>query len=79
MKDLPRLVQLVKQGTNTESVNIVSNLGEHSGQTVFHPHIHVIPRHKGDNLIQHPQPMGGMIKTDDAKEVLTKFGVSNNL
>ena len=31
-----------------DGYNIGMNLGESAGQTVFHLHIHVIPRYKGD-------------------------------
>ena len=33
--------------------NIGMNIGEDAGQTVFHSHIHIIPRRKGD--IQNPK------------------------
>ena len=31
-----------------DGYNIGINVGQHAGQTVFHVHIHVIPRYKGD-------------------------------
>jgi histidine triad (HIT) family protein len=31
-----------------DGVNILQNNGEAAGQTVFHLHVHVIPRFKGD-------------------------------
>lgn len=34
---------------NCDGFNIVQNNGETAGQTVFHFHIHLIPRYKGDN------------------------------
>lgn len=36
--------------------NIGINCGEVAGQTIFHAHIHLIPRFKGD----HPNPRGGV-------------------
>ncbi len=33
-----------------DGVNILQNNGEAAGQTVFHLHIHVIPRYKDDNV-----------------------------
>ena len=36
--------------------NIGMNCGESAGQTVFHAHIHLIPRRDGDT----PQPRGGV-------------------
>jgi len=32
----------------TTDVNIYMNNGSHSGQMVFHAHIHIIPRYEGD-------------------------------
>ena len=36
--------------------NIGANSGKSAGQTVFHAHIHLIPRREGDT----PNPMGGV-------------------
>ena len=36
--------------------NIGMNIGEDAGQTVFHFHIHIIPRRKGDT----ENPRGGI-------------------
>tara|TARA_B100001287_G_C22218483_1_gene315837 strand:- start:118 stop:498 length:381 start_codon:yes stop_codon:yes gene_type:complete len=36
--------------------NIGMNIGEDAGQTVFHCHVHIIPRRKGDIL----NPRGGI-------------------
>ena len=33
-----------------EGFNIVQNNGEIAGQTVFHFHMHLIPRYKGDKV-----------------------------
>ena len=39
--------QWIKEG-KMEGFNVGMNMGECAGQTVFWPHIHFIPRHKGD-------------------------------
>ena len=36
--------------------NIGMNIGEDAGQTIFHCHIHIIPRRQGDT----PKPRGGV-------------------
>ena len=36
--------------------NIGTNIGESAGQTIFHAHIHLIPRRTGDT----PYPRGGV-------------------
>lgn len=40
-------VFLVENGY-ADGVNILSNMGEAAGQTVFHAHVHVVPRLIGD-------------------------------
>ena len=70
---------MVKGAFGADGVNIVSNLGEASGQVVFHPHFHVIPRREGDGLIKHPGPADGMIGAEAAAaclESLAKAAVS---
>ncbi len=37
-----------------DGVNIMMNNREHAGQTVHHPHIHLIPRFKGDGFTLWP-------------------------
>ena len=39
-----------------DGYNIGINCGEAAGQTVFHAHLHVIPRYRGDD----PAPRGGV-------------------
>jgi diadenosine tetraphosphate (Ap4A) HIT family hydrolase len=39
-----------------DGYNIGVNVGAVAGQTIFHVHIHVIPRYRGD----HPAPRGGI-------------------
>jgi histidine triad (HIT) family protein len=51
-----RLVALaIEKGLDADGVNIAMNNREHAGQVVGHPHIHVIPRFKGDGLKLMPQ------------------------
>lgn len=40
----------VKAATGCDGVNILQNNGEAAGQTVFHLHVHVIPRFDGDKV-----------------------------
>ncbi|MCR5201669.1 MAG: HIT family protein [Lachnospiraceae bacterium] len=40
----------IKKTLNCDGINILQNNGEAAGQTVFHFHIHIIPRMSGDNL-----------------------------
>lgn len=45
-------VRWQNQGGNTlyDSVNFITSVGEAATQTVFHLHIHVVPRAEGDGL-----------------------------
>ncbi|MCR5625660.1 MAG: HIT family protein [Lachnospiraceae bacterium] len=40
----------MKKVLNCDGINILQNNGEAAGQTVFHYHMHIIPRFKGDNV-----------------------------
>lgn len=41
-------IDLMEEDSSIEGFNIGINAGEVAGQTVFHCHIHLIPRRKGD-------------------------------
>ena len=55
--DLVRHVKdLLQEKFDPQGFNIGVNCGETAGQTVFHAHIHIIPRYTGDV----PTPRGGV-------------------
>ncbi len=43
-----KLATVMKERLGCDGVNLVQNNGEVAGQTVFHFHLHVIPRYKED-------------------------------
>lgn len=45
-----RVARNLKQELNCEGMNIVQNNGTIAGQTVFHFHLHLIPRYAGDGV-----------------------------
>ncbi len=45
-----KVAKAVKEATGCDGVNILQNNGVEAGQTVFHYHIHIIPRFKDDNV-----------------------------
>jgi histidine triad (HIT) family protein len=45
-----RLAQRVSQRLDADGVNLLNSCGSAAWQTVFHFHIHVIPRYEGDPL-----------------------------
>jgi len=66
-----RIVALaVEKGVGADGVNIAMNNREHAGQVVYHPHVHVIPRFKGDGLKLMPQRA---YKEHEAEETLKKI------
>lgn len=48
--------ELLQKQFEPQGFNIGVNCGEAAGQTVFHAHIHIIPRYAGDV----PNPRGGV-------------------
>ena len=50
-----KLAIAVEKGVQADGVNIAMNNREHAGQVVHHPHVHIIPRFKGDGLRLMPQ------------------------
>ena len=44
-----KIAAALKKLLNCDGVNILQNNGEAAGQTVFHFHVHIIPRYEGDN------------------------------
>lgn len=45
-----KIAAAMKAELNCDGVNLLQNNGEAAGQTVYHLHIHLIPRYKGDNV-----------------------------
>ena len=44
------VAKAVQEETGCEGLNVVQNNGEVAGQTVHHFHMHIIPRHAGDDV-----------------------------
>ena len=54
-----------------DGYNIVQNNGEAAGQTVFHFHMHLIPRYQGDGVELTWKP--GSLTDEDRDEILAKL------
>lgn len=54
-----------------DGYNLVQNNGETAGQTVFHFHLHLIPRYKGDAVGIGWKP--GKLTEGDKEEILSKI------
>ena len=50
MKIAKKIAEVLKKTFNCDGINILNNCGEAAGQTVFHLHIHVIPRFNNDTV-----------------------------
>jgi diadenosine tetraphosphate (Ap4A) HIT family hydrolase len=48
--------RITEKDRSVTGFNIGTNIGESAGQTIFHAHIHLIPRRNGDT----PHPRGGV-------------------
>jgi diadenosine tetraphosphate (Ap4A) HIT family hydrolase len=55
--------EIADSDSTVEGFNVGTNAGEVAGQTVFHAHIHLIPRRRGDT----EQPRGGVRHVIPAK------------
>lgn len=48
---VPKIANSIKKSFNPIGLNLLNNNGEAAGQTVFHYHLHIIPRYgKGDGF-----------------------------
>ncbi|HDB3655138.1 TPA: HIT family protein [Staphylococcus aureus] len=45
---LPKVANAIKRAFNPDGLNIIQNNGEFADQSVFHIHIHLIPRYEND-------------------------------
>ena len=59
------------EALNCDGINIVQNNGEVAGQTVFHFHMHLIPRYKGDGVGLTWTP--GELTDEVREEILAKI------
>ncbi|MFS0634628.1 HIT family protein [Mesobacillus foraminis] len=50
-KEVPKIANAIKKAYDPIGLNTLNNNGEHAGQSVFHFHMHLIPRYgKGDGF-----------------------------
>ena len=46
-----RIANALKTVTGCDGINVLQNNGTAAGQSVFHLHIHIIPRYEGDGIL----------------------------
>ena len=68
-----RMAAVMKEALGCEGMNILQNNGEIAGQTVFHFHIHLIPRYKEDEIGFHMEGKGEPdYSFDDVQKVIVE-------
>ncbi|MDD7218485.1 MAG: HIT family protein [Clostridia bacterium] len=65
-----KMATVLTEALKCDGFNIVQNNGECAGQTVFHFHIHLIPRYQNDNVGITWVP--GNLTDEDKEEILSK-------
>lgn len=75
--DVQRVARAVKAATGASGINIFQANGEDAGQSVFHPHVHIVPRNTGDGLQCFPKP-GSKLSTEAAEPVQGKITAALN-
>lgn len=65
-----KMAGVLTQALKCDGFNIVQNNGEPAGQTVFHFHMHLIPRYEGDDVGLTWNP--GSLTEEDKEEILSK-------
>ncbi len=63
----------LRDGLGSDGLNLVQNNGEAAGQTVFHFHMHLIPRWKGDHAGVGWKP--GTLTDETRDEILRKVHI----
>lgn len=66
-----RVITKMTEILGCDGYNILQNNGECAGQTVFHYHMHLIPRYKGDDLVISWN--SGTLDDECKKEILSKI------
>jgi histidine triad (HIT) family protein len=57
MSTVKKVAHAVRDGLPVGDLNIAMNNGAHSGQVVFHAHVHIIPRYENDGYqLWHGKP-----------------------
>ena len=50
MNGVIRVGRAIRSAVSPAGMNLISSSGEAAGQTVFHVHLHVVPRYEGDDI-----------------------------
>lgn len=73
LSDVQKVAKAVKEATGATGVNLWQNNGADAGQTVMHPHFHIVPRKAGDNLFTYPASAKEALTADAVAPLLSKI------
>lgn len=71
MKLAKKMVTAMTEALGCDGFNVLQNNGEVAGQTVFHFHMHLIPRYEGDSVGELWTP--GSLTEEDREEIINKL------
>lgn len=78
LADVQKVAEAVQKATGATGINIWQNNGEDAGQTIPHPHFHVVPRTANDGLYKNPEQPKEMISEEAASPLQTKIEAALN-
>ena len=70
MKTVKMLTLKIKEGMDADGISVAMSNEPSAGQTVFHTHVHIVPRIEDDGLPHWPE---GTYKDGEAQEVANKI------
>ena len=66
-----KMITKMTEILDCDGYNVVQNNGKAAGQTVFHYHLHLIPRNLGDQVILGWKE--GQLSEEDKEDILSKI------
>ncbi|MCQ2491478.1 MAG: HIT family protein [Lachnospiraceae bacterium] len=66
-----KVAKAMKKTLNCDGMNILQNNGPIAGQTVFHFHLHLIPRYEGDGIALTWKP--GSVTDEEKSEIIAEI------
>jgi histidine triad (HIT) family protein len=80
MKAIQFISGAVKRSMNADGFNVISNNGDSAGQSVYHFHLHIIPRFKSDfNLKPNLKSYSAGVMNECADQIRTFVSKYRNL
>lgn len=65
------IARVLKKALNCDGLNIIQNNGTIAGQTIFHFHMHLVPRYEGDgHCFLSEQPAGDMEEIEKIRQMI---------